>query len=284
VQFPGIERGPDPSGSMPAVLRPRLGGVAERLGRRLERRRPAVAAAIVALVGCLALGAIMVALGAILVHVLLPGSLARWDDSVVRWFAARRTPILDVVSLVCSWLAETLTVVVVGFACAVFLAVKRLWPPFGLLVMSLTVEVLVYLVVTSFVQRHRPFVHELEQRRPYASFPSGHTAAAVAFYFSIAVVVVVVTPNRIVRGAAWTLVVAAPLIVAVARLYRGMHHPTDVLAGYLMGVACVGIGLLAVRVGVAVCDRRAAASSREAEALSPVRARVTGVPVSLDVP
>ena len=32
-----------------------------------------------------------------------------------------------------------------------------------------------------------------------------------------------------------TLLIAVPLLVAYGRLYRGMHHPTDVLAAFLNG-------------------------------------------------
>jgi len=37
-----------------------------------------------------------------------------------------------------------------------------------------------------------------------------------------------------------------PLLVAYGRLYRGMHHPTDVLAAFLNGLACVAIASLFV--------------------------------------
>ncbi len=38
-----------------------------------------------------------------------------------------------------------------------------------------------------------------------------------------------------------------PAAVGFARVYRGMHHPTDVVAGALMGVAVLAVALVAVR-------------------------------------
>ena len=32
---------------------------------------------------------------------------------------------------------------------------------------------------------------------------------------------------------------ALPLVVALSRMYRGMHHPTDVMIGALFGLACL---------------------------------------------
>jgi undecaprenyl-diphosphatase len=47
--------------------------------------------------------------------------------------------------------------------------------------------------------------------------------------------------------ALWTLAIALPLAVAVSRMYRGMHHPLDVTAGSLMGLAAISIALFATR-------------------------------------
>ena len=37
------------------------------------------------------------------------------------------------------------------------------------------------------------------------------------------------------------MLLAVPLLVAYGRLYRGMHHPTDVLGAYLNGGICIAI-------------------------------------------
>jgi membrane-associated phospholipid phosphatase len=42
------------------------------------------------------------------------------------------------------------------------------------------------------------------------------------------------------KALCWLLVLV-PVAVAIARLYRGMHHPSDVTASFLNGAACVWI-------------------------------------------
>jgi membrane-associated phospholipid phosphatase len=261
---PRAGQGPPPPDRPPVELDlcdARPGRWAERIARRVDGLPAAVAAIVVAVTGCIVLAACMIGIGELLVH-LLPGSLKKWDNDAVRWFAARRTPTRTDLSLRITWFAEATTVTATGLALVVIMAIKRMWRLVGLVVFSLVVEVGAYEAVTAVVKRHRPPVHWLEHLRPYASFPSGHTAAALALYCSIAIMVATLTHNRAWRVAAWTLAAIMPPMVAVARLYRGMHHPTDVVAGYLMGIACVAVALLAVRVGGVVADRRAATDPR----------------------
>ena len=89
------------------------------------------------------------------------------------------------------------------------------------------------------------------------SFPSGHTAAAVALYGSLAVVVWAETRSRLWRTLVIVFAVLGPIIVATSRVYRGMHNPTDVICGALIGMGCIAVAYFAVRTGVAVArDRR----------------------------
>jgi undecaprenyl-diphosphatase len=96
-------------------------------------------------------------------------------------------------------------------------------------------ELLVFLVVTAVVNRPRPDVPLLDAAPPTSSFPSGHTAAAVAFYGCLAVIVLRQLRPRWLAVTIATLLCLVPLVVGISRLYRGMHHPTDVVFGALGG-------------------------------------------------
>jgi undecaprenyl-diphosphatase len=73
---------------------------------------------------------------------------------------------------------------------------------------------------------------------PTSSFPSGHTSAAVALYLGLAVILFRVANRTWLKRAAWLLLIV-PVGVALTRMYRGMHHPSDVLGSFLNGGICV---------------------------------------------
>jgi len=54
----------------------------------------------------------------------------------------------------------------------------------------------------------------------------------------------------------WVLAILLPVGVAISRLYRGMHFPTDVAASVLLSVAALLFALLAVRSMAAAATER----------------------------
>jgi membrane-associated phospholipid phosphatase len=51
---------------------------------------------------------------------------------------------------------------------------------------------------------------------------------------------------------------AIPALVALSRMYRGMHHPTDVLAAVLVGIGCLVVAVAAARAADAAVRERGA--------------------------
>jgi undecaprenyl-diphosphatase len=99
-------------------------------------------------------------------------------------------------------------------------------------------EASAFITVTYVVSRPRPDVERLESSPVDSSFPSGHVAAAAA-YGALIIIVYWHVRNRVARAAIIALSVAIPIVVAWARMYRGMHHLTDVIAGVLLGILSV---------------------------------------------
>jgi hypothetical protein len=82
-------------------------------------------------------------------------------------------------------------------------------------------------------------------------------------------VVMACTHLRGLRAAASMIAFALAALVGFARVYRGMHHLTDVLAGALLGVGALTVALVAVRVTGVVVDRRRSDGEEELD-LRPV--------------
>jgi len=110
------------------------------------------------------------------------------------------------------------------------------------------------------IHRQRPQVHRLDQLPVDASYYSGHTAASVAVYCGLALLITSLIRNTGVRIACWVIAIAIPLLVALSRLYRGMHHPTDVGAAMLVGIGTLVVALAAARAAKAAEPARERAS------------------------
>src|SRR6201996_1179277 len=155
------------------------------------------------------------------------------DHTIPHWFAAHRTPTLNHWSLIGSDLGATQDILIVGVvSCVVFLAVTRRWRPVIFLAVVMFGELAAFLTIAAVVKRPRPDVPNLDSNLPTSAFPSGHMAATTCLYVGIAILVI-----GHARGW-WRYLflipaIVMPVMIAVARMYRGEHHPTDILASVL---------------------------------------------------
>ena len=90
------------------------------------------------------------------------------------------------------------------------------------------------------VERARPDGAEALATAGGYAFPSGHSATAVALYGALALIVARHGDAR-ARRAAIAAAVALSVLVGVTRVYLGVHYPTDVLAGWLLGGAVLAV-------------------------------------------
>ena len=173
--------------------------------------------------------------------------MARADESAVRSLVAERTPFLTDASEVSSTLGVAPFLPILVGAIALVCAVLGRWRIAAFAVFALAVESTAYRVASMAVPRERPPVKRLDDLPANDSFPSGHTAASVAVYVGLALLVTSRFRHRGVRLLAWAVAILLPLFVAFARMYRGMHHPLDVAGGCLIGLGAVLVLLFACR-------------------------------------
>jgi len=156
------------------------------------------------------------------------------DETIPHRLAARRTPALNNWSEVFSTLGATQAILIVSIGvCVIFLAVTRRWRPVVFIAALMFGELAGFLVAAAVVKRPRPDVPHLDHHLPTSAYPSGHTAATACLYVALAILV-------IGHGRGWwrwlflVPAIAMPALVALSRMYRGEHHPTDVLGSLLL--------------------------------------------------
>jgi undecaprenyl-diphosphatase len=158
-----------------------------------------------------------------------------WDRHLEHWIVGLRAGWLNWFFVGLSWIG---TYGVVWIAIALLVAL--LWRRPSVLLTVVAADALADLLTRLgkvIVDRHRPFEHQLGPATSSSSFPSGHAATS----FACATVLSVLVPR-------WRVpFFALATLIAFSRLYNGVHYPTDVLAGALLGVLIALLLLGAVR-------------------------------------
>ncbi|GAB2597320.1 phosphatase PAP2 family protein [Kribbella endophytica] len=183
-----------------------------------------------------ALGGLIIGLGLALKGPL--DGISHAEESVNKDIAGDRTGTWDTITAIWSQIGNTIGVIAVCIVVASLL----LWRTRDLRLafvapVAIAMQGLIFLIAAKVVDRDRPQVEKLDASPPTASYPSGHVGASTGLYVAFALLAV-----RIERPwLRWTTVIlclAMPLLVAFSRLYRGMHHVTDITAGILNGTIC----------------------------------------------
>jgi undecaprenyl-diphosphatase len=203
------------------------------------------------------------AFGAVLEDVLDREELAVIDRPVVRFMALHREQTLtDVMKVVTMVGGTSLVAAVLGVAAVVsYVKTRRImWPLF--MVTTAAGGLGLDDVVKWLVGRPRPNFRPVIEATGWA-FPSGHATAAAALCGALAYLL---TRNRPWRDSVWiwTAALFVSLMVGLSRVYLGVHWPTDVLGGLLLGGFWTAVTATATSLLRDAATRRSRVHSTEA--------------------
>ena len=122
----------------------------------------------------------------------------------------------------------------------------RYWPEVKALIFAtLGILLMVDKVLKPFFDRDRPPKPRLVSDLSPDSFPSGHGAGNLVFYFYLSFVIAAKRPKfaKYVYGISTFLV----LLIGFSSIYVKAHWATDILAGYLFGYCWLLISLMLLR-------------------------------------
>ncbi|HEX7463265.1 MAG TPA: phosphatase PAP2 family protein [Dermatophilaceae bacterium] len=192
-----------------------------------------------ALVPAFALWLAIAAIGQLLVGPLVGWNLS--ESALNRSLQDTRSQTWDSVTAVWSHVGKT--EIIIG-VCAVAVVVlwwrtRRWW--FAVIpAIAISLQAAVFVAATLVTGRPRPDVPHLDPAPPTSSYPSGHVGASVALYVSFAIMATTIERTWLRRSVIGVCSLI-PFLVAYARMYRGMHHLSDVIIGAVNGLVCAAL-------------------------------------------
>jgi len=185
------------------------------------------------------------------------GGTQAFDVAVLQWLGAHHTKLLTAAAVELTYLGTgTVVLMIVGVA-ALFLWHTEHKHSARLLLAAVAGNILLNGALKLVFHRPRPSVFEWQTVAVSSSFPSGHAMSATVCYGTVAYLVVRLQKHHWSRVLTSVGAVVLILLICGTRLYLGVHYPSDVLAGILVGLAWASFCMATLEASLAIARRRA---------------------------
>jgi undecaprenyl-diphosphatase len=171
------------------------------------------------------------------------GPLAAWDLAVVNQFhawATHSSPFVKWLMVTGSFIGQD-GIIFGGLAIGLIWIFRRKWHYVLMLVLGPAVCEGLYQILGGLIGRHRPVFPDAIEVLKGPGFPSGHTSVGLAFFGLLAYLLWPHLTKPWQRILVVTVVVLLLAYITISRLFQGVHYPTDLLAGFALGLAWSGI-------------------------------------------
>jgi undecaprenyl-diphosphatase len=153
-----------------------------------------------------------------------------FDVLCLAWFQAHRSPALDFLMKGISSVTNSEMCCFWAGLIAIVLMVQHRFKRGSILFFGTVIATILIRVLKLFFTRMRPPTSTIIDSY---SFPSGHALSSIVFFGLAAWVLGLDFPSR--RKSIYAMAAALTLWVGLSRLFLGVHWPSDVLGGYLIG-------------------------------------------------
>lgn len=166
-----------------------------------------------------------------------PGEpMVRADVAILNLFSSMRTPIGDTIMVFFTSLGDGIVVTVVTAAAALYLFFRRAWRRATGFLIAIGSTAIFVPLFKALLERSRPMA--LYSGADSFSFPSGH-ATLNAVLFGICAVLIAHDRNRWIKAGIFTVTAIYVITIGFSRVYLAAHWMSDVLAGFLFGLAII---------------------------------------------
>jgi undecaprenyl-diphosphatase len=109
-----------------------------------------------------------------------------------------------------------------------------------ILITAISGELLSNIVKRAFM-RPRPTIVPHLRDVVSTSFPSGHAMESAIIYLTLGAMLMRVADSRLTKVYCLAMAVLLTVLVGVSRVYLGVHYPTDVIGGWILGFAWASV-------------------------------------------
>jgi undecaprenyl-diphosphatase len=205
------------------------------------------------------------------------GATQAFDVAVLSWVGTHQAKWLAASMLEITALGTGLVVFMIVAVAALFLGLTRHHFSAILLLAATAGGLVLNTVLKLYFGRPRPQVFAWGTHAVSTSFPSGHSMNAVIVYATVAYLAARLERRRWAR---WLTLAAAAAVIALictSRVYLGVHYPSDVLGGLLVGLAWAAFCMSTLEAIQRFLPPRAAGAARGGEEEPEDRSRRAGV-------
>jgi undecaprenyl-diphosphatase len=144
--------------------------------------------------------------------------------------------LLDLTAIGGSTVLGLVVLSVVGF----LLLQTRYWTALFVTMTAISGEVLNTAMKATF-NRPRPSIVPHLRVVFSTSFPSGHAMESAIVYLTLGAILMRVAESRLTKAYIMGIAVLLTMLVGVSRVYLGVHYPTDVIGGWIIGFVWASI-------------------------------------------
>lgn len=171
------------------------------------------------------------------------GATQQFDDAVLRWIGEHRSPTLEPIMLEITLLGTGSVVIALVAVTALFLWLTRHRYSAILLLVATVGGILLNNLLKIGFGRPRPELFEWGTHVVSLSFPSGHAMSSAVVYGTVAYLAARLQRRLVHRVLTLMAAGIIILLICITRLYLGVHYPSDVIAGVIIGLAWAGFCL-----------------------------------------
>ena len=163
----------------------------------------------------------------------LEGETRHFDEVTRAAVHQLASPALTAIMRGISFVGSTISLAVATGVVVVCFAMRKWGREAKLFAITMVGAALLNVTLKLTFKRARPIpFFNLTAPETY-SFPSGHSLMSCCFFGALAAILTARIKRKRVRAAVWTLATAMFLLIGFSRIYLGVHHTTDVIAGFV---------------------------------------------------